>query len=155
MCQLSGVNDRAEYARERMGWRGSGVFNANLFPLGKPSLAEWPASYSRLLGVSRSEYEAVREDLYAERAKLFRRMRRKYQPQAVVCFGKSCWSRFEEVFVTAPARWVQPDRSLDIHAYESDRVILTPHFARGSLMPNTAVDSVVTILRRWNVRLPS
>ena len=43
---------------------------------------------------------------------------------------------------------------LDILTYDSDRVILTPHFSRGNLMTNAAVDYVVSTLRRWNVNLP-
>src|SRR5262245_50796899 len=136
VCLLAGTEDAREYARARMGWPGSKVFNANLFPIGKPSLSAWPSNYKRLLGVTRAEYLARRDTLSAERAAFFRQLRADRQPQAVICFGKSCWTRFEEVFVRASARPRRPDRTLDILAYESDRVILTPHFSRGSLMRN-------------------
>jgi hypothetical protein len=153
-CGLTGVEDVREYRRSRMGWRGSKVFNGNLFPLGKRSLSAWPSKYDRLLGVTRTEYLAQREALYTERAELFKRFRAIQQPQAVICFGKACWKRFEEVFVGSDTRPARPHPRLDIIVYNADRVILTPHFCRGTLMPNRAVASVIEILKRWNVRLP-
>jgi hypothetical protein len=137
-----------------MGWPGSKVFNANLFPIGKPSLSVWPTHYKRLLGLTGADYLACRDALFAERTALFRQLRADHRPQAVICFGKSCWTRFQELFVGPSSRPRRPDRTLDVIAYESDRVILTPHFSRGSLMTNAAVDCVVSILRRWNVNLP-
>jgi hypothetical protein len=49
VCGVTGSPDLAEYRRSRMGWTGSGVFNANMFPVGKPSLKSWPSTYLRLL----------------------------------------------------------------------------------------------------------
>ena len=111
---------------------------------------------TRLNSVVRSHvcgYLEQRDALHAARCKLFKKFRITHRPQAIVCFGKRCWREFEAVFVRTDDGQ-RADRRFDIFVYEADRVILTPHFACGSLMPNLAVNCVVKVLKRWNVSLP-
>jgi len=153
VCRLTGNGSTRQYRNSRMGHRGSGVFNGNLFPLGKPSLADWPKEYGNLFGLTRSGYQARHGLLAARRHQLFRGLRRRSRPQAIICFGKAYWQEFEDLFVSNPSQAVHVDKH-EMRVYKSDRVVLTPHFSRGSLMPNTALDHLVEILKRWSVTLP-
>ena len=77
-----------------MGWPGSKVFNANLFPIGKPSLSVWPSHYNGLLGVTRAEY-------LARTRRPFRRARRVLQATASrpsAAGGGLLWKKLLDAF---------------------------------------------------------
>jgi hypothetical protein len=156
VCTLSGVQGRVarrEYRRARMGHPGSGVFNGNLRPLGSPSLDKWPDEYQQLFGLTVRDYLCRQSQLRAIRFRLFREARARWRPQAVICFGKSGWNDFRELFGcgVAPAR---RGARFGVEVHPSRRLILTPHFSRGSLMPNRTVAHVAGVLRDWGVTIP-
>jgi len=153
VCELTGNPSPAVYRSSRMWQPGSGVFNGNLRPLGRPSLSAWPAEYQALFGLTADDYRSAYDGLMLRRYEAFRAFRAECQPQAIICFGKGCWEEFEEVFV-ANRREAVASPELDMRVYESSRVVLTQHFARGSLMPNRAVEYLGSILKRWNVTVP-
>jgi hypothetical protein len=154
VCRLNGHPDAATYRNTRMGWSGSRVFNGNVYPLGRPSVVCWPDSYVDLLGVTHADYVMRAESLLKKRRTRFQALRRSCRPQAIVCFGKSCWREFEDIFVTPGSSPRQSNGDFNFVVYDADRVILTPHFSRGVLMPNKAVDCLATILKCWRVDLP-
>ena len=41
-----------------------------------------------------------------------------------------------------------------IEIYPKERVILTPHFSRYSLMPDSMCEKVINILKDWGIELP-
>lgn len=152
VCSLNGIPATPEYRRSRLGRPGSGVFNGNLYPLGRPSTTTWPATYSRLFGLTAHGYLARSSAMRAYRFQLFRHARATWRPQAIVCFGKSGWADFRELFRLRDEEG-RYSSQFDIWAYDAARVIVTPHFSRGSLMPNRAVVHVARILRRWKVHI--
>lgn len=152
VCRLTGLASPAIYRRSRMWRKGSKVFSGNLLPLGKPSLASWPESYEALFGLTSKDYLGHYGGLKTVRHKRFREFRTEWQPQAIVCYGKTRRSEFEEVFAANKTeRMYAPE--VDIVVYESERLILTPHFSYG-WMPSRAVDYLVSTLKRWNVTIP-
>ena len=102
--------------------RGSHAFQANLFPLGKPSLPAWPVEYASLFGLrsGREYYERVR----GARFELLRSNHKRYAPKVTVCFGRTGWSDFGDVFALRDGF---DDSIAGCRIYPSG-VVLTPFF---------------------------
>ena len=84
--------DWRAYRDQRLFVEGGEVFQANLYPLGKKSLATWPSEYRDLFDISSIEayYSAVRET----RLPLLRHLHEQSQPRITICFGKTAWPDF-------------------------------------------------------------
>ncbi|SEL19095.1 hypothetical protein SAMN05444515_11128 [Ectothiorhodospira marina] len=150
LTKITGAPSVADY-RDKILWRGgSGSFNGNLLPLGKASRQQWSDDYERLFGISANDLgyyiELVREIRYPK----IKQLKENAKPQAIVCFGKECWSEFKQVFVEHPYD-VKEYGDEKIVVYDSDRVILCGHFSYGVHFTNKALDLVVEILEGWGV----
>ncbi len=76
--------------RETELWTKKGnVFKGNILPIGKESLKDYPDEYNDYFGVTRDEYIGNYEELISIRMKEIRNMIGKFQPQAIICFGKT------------------------------------------------------------------
>lgn len=134
-------------------WRpGSMGFQANLFPLGKPTRAEWPQEFESLFGFSVDDRDAYRRTVAETRWRRLREMRRESRPLATICFGKEAWNDFRAIFeVTSPHRELGGGK---IHVHDRERVVLTRFFSRG-LVTNADADAAGTLLRdEWAIRIP-
>jgi hypothetical protein len=139
--------------RDHMLWRpGSQTFQANLFPLGKPSRASWPQSYKALFGYGVEDRAAYEQALTKKRFVRLGQLWSESRPRATICFGKEGWKHCRKIFRTdsSPAEVVQGK----IYAYAPEHVILTPFFAYGHVT-NQDADQVAQHLRDiWNVSIP-
>jgi hypothetical protein len=141
----------SKYSDQRLWMKGSGVFNANLFPLGKPRTKDWPEGYKTLFDVGSketAEYEAaVRQIRYPALRKFWTSRR----PAATVAFGKRYWPKFESAFDLNGFNSLSSDGRLKF--YPDKRFILAPFFGYWH-MSDAVVESICTQLDRWNVSIP-
>ncbi|NQY22285.1 MAG: hypothetical protein HRT40_13465 [Campylobacteraceae bacterium] len=147
LCNIKDVN---KYRDSEMWHDESKIFNGNLFPLGKPSLKNWPNHYKELFGYDLNNVDEYILKVEKDRYENFKKFKLDYEPQAIICFGKGYWDKFEEVFVKFPDN-KQYYENLNIVIYETDKVILTGHISYGTHFTNQALNFVVETLSRWNV----
>lgn len=151
ICSVLASGDVKSWSRWR-DWiwkRHSGVAQGNLFPLGRPNHDSWPDQYEELFGVRRADYESM---VKARRFARFRDARAKYQPQAIVCFGKCEWDTFLDCFGLAGCKeaGVADGR---FRRFDSSRILLTPFFNDRFINGNEGVMAIARILREWGVTI--
>jgi hypothetical protein len=159
---LSAVSERAqaEPASERWRWyhdhqlwaAGSMTFQANLYPLGKPSRGSWPATFEDLFGFGPDDRERYRQAVAETRWPRLRARRDEDHPAATICFGGEAWADFRTIFrVTSTPRQLAEGK---IHVHDAERVILTYFFSYGHVT-NSDADAIGALLRDdWKVRVP-
>lgn len=124
-------------------------FQANLYPLGKRSVSHWNDDCSRITGCkSRAAYY---DEIEKERFTLLCNKWKEYGPTITICFGKSCWDKFEKAF--PPERMANPKDFGWYRVYDS-RIIFCPFFI-GHQMKNTYKEQlakeVQMLLRKENL----
>jgi hypothetical protein len=141
-----------EYARRCLWFRGSGVFQANLYPLGKPRLSQWPAHYQQLFGLGPADQERYKLIVRKRRFPLIRSFHQRARPQATICFGKTCWNEFEDLFDLweGPA---DPESDDNLRSYAARRILLVPFLGVGQ-MSDVLARRIIARLSDWNVSLP-
>lgn len=141
-----------EYARRCLWFRGYGVFQANLYPLGKPRLSQWPSHYQALFGLGPLDQERYKLIVRKKRFPLIRQFQLRHRPQATICFGKSCWTEFEDLFDLweSPA---DPDSDGDVRLYFDKRTMLVPFLGVGQMSDELA-RRIIARLVDWKVCLP-
>lgn len=143
--------DWYEYRKNKLWLSGTGVFNANMLPIGKRSLGEWPAGYKSLFGFTREEYAGCLDKVLEQRSQNLQMLKEQCNPQAIVCFGKSHWSDFKK-FLSLDDADREDVADMSCQLYRSQRVILTRHFSNG--MPDKVLGFVAQTLKSWGVSLP-
>lgn len=159
---LSAVSERAQAEPESERWRwyhdnqlwapGSMTFQANLYPLGKPSRASWPSSFEGLFGFGPDDRERYRQTIADTRWPKLRARWEYDRPTATICFGGEAWPDFRTVFGVSSTPRQLSNGKIQIH--DAERVILTYFFSYGHVT-NTDADAVGAVLRNdWKVRIP-
>lgn len=141
-----------EYRNKKLLQANGITFQANLFPLGKNSVGEWPDHYKNLFGFGkedRSEYERmVISDRFPGRFHLLRSQWKDAAPIITVCFGFSRWRDFENLLKPAEP----PEEFDNCKLYKKSGVILTPFF-KYPFMPHTRIQGLAEKLRPlWEKR---
>ena len=124
---------------------GSQIFQANYFPLGKPSLKDWPSQYAELFELKSSDLKKYKELVRECRAPLLQKLWKDSKPQATVCFGIYAWREFESLFQLNPdsAKWLDED----IAVYEEQKIILSPFLGQG--MSDMKAKFITEQLEKW------
>lgn len=145
-------HDIAEYARRCLWFRGYGVFQANLYPLGKPRLNQWPSHYQDLFGLGPLDQDRYKLVVRKKRFPLIRQFQLRHRPQATICFGRTCWTEFEDLFDLweSPA---DPASDKDIRLYSDERTMLVPFLGVGQ-MTDVLARRIIAKLTEWKVSLP-
>jgi hypothetical protein len=128
------------------------VFQANLYPLGKPRLNEWPGHYQELFGLGPLDQERYKLIVRKRRFPLIRAFQQQHRPQATICFGKTCWTEFEDLFDL----WETPadsDSDGSIRLYSEKRTMLVPFLGVGQMSDELA-HRIIATLGDWKVSLP-
>ena len=139
------------YRENKLWLDGTGVFNANMLPIGKKSLSEWPAGYKSLFGYLCEDYSRRLKEVLEFRSERLAALKEECQPQAIVCFGKSHWGEFER-FLSLKESESELVGEMSCKLYPSERVILTRHFSNG--MPDVVLKFIAQTLKGWGVSLP-
>lgn len=137
-----------EYRANVLLQRGSRVFQANLYPLGKKSLDEWPAHYEEIFGFGKTDIKKhlsiVREQRFPE----LRRFWKESRPFSTICFGVVGWADFGELFELDKDEFEEDD---SIRVYEKRKIIFTPFFDYRH-MSHQRISQVVNDLKHMEVR---
>ena len=120
---------------EYNGWKGyranilfqkrSGVFQANLYPLGKKRLDEWPAHYEKVFGFGKSDTKKYLSVIREQRFPKLRVFWKESRPLSTICFGKAGWDDFLRLFELDKEEFREED---SIRVYKKQRIIFTPFF---------------------------
>lgn len=152
LSKMASEGEELDYEKEILWEEGSGICQANLFPLGKPSLV---ASHDkdelrRFWGISSSSeyYDKVK----SERLPHFKSLHHRYNPLATICFGKSNWEMYENIFGLKNGCFLGP-RKDNILVFERQRFILTG-FLDNRQMSREKTKDIARQLKTWNVTLP-
>jgi hypothetical protein len=119
----SGV-DPLQYRNTKLFQASGETFQANLFPLGKPTTKAWPEGYKALTGCNTAE------DFYRTvtpiRFPMLRREWEHFQPRVTICFGDATtnWSHFKELFHITPV----PPKVGSWYESHDRNVLLCPFF---------------------------
>ncbi len=139
-----------DYRRDKLWKEGSKICNINIYPLGKDSLnSSFPKCYRELFGID--NWEDYKKIVKEQRFQVIQNFYKEKQPQAVICYGKSHWSEFEEVFKLHKEKSEDHGDKLT-KIYPEKRIILTRHFSVG-FRDNTC-EFIVEKLKEWNVEIP-
>jgi hypothetical protein len=139
-----------EYRDKVMFKKDGGVFQANLYPLGKPTVKTWPGYYKQVFGYGESEIERYKKDVRQTRFPELRKFWEQYSPSITICFGSTFWSDYKKLFCLD----AEPDEILDSGYMEIFRrgkrvIYLTPFFSyRRHCMPKERIDKLVQRLRQ-------
>lgn len=151
---LTGLeNDSDEYD----GWKryranvlfqkGSGVFQANVYPLGKKSLDEWPAHYEEIFGFGKTDIKKYLSIVREQRFPRLRAFWKESSPLSTICFGVAGWGDFAKLFELDNEEFEEED---SIRVYEKRRFIFTP-FLDYRHMGHRRINRVVNSLKDMKV----
>lgn len=141
-----------DYAGRCLWFNGFGTFHGNLLPLGKPRLANWPAHYRSLFGLGPEDRDRYTLIVRKRRYPTIRDLHKASRPQATICFGKTYWMEFEDLFdLWADEPADGSDTSLRI--FSEKRIVLAPFFGVGQ-MSDALCARLIQLLQQWQVRLP-
>lgn len=140
-----------DFHKEVLWEKGYGVFQANLYPIGKPFRNVWLPHFKTLFGFGPEDRQEYEKYVRGTRFKKISLMRQESVPQATICFGMSGWDDFKLLLNLNQS----PSKELfkNVICYENEKVILTPHFANGH-MSDEKTDIIKSKLKKFNVRLP-
>lgn len=140
-------NGWREYRANILFQKGSGVFQANLYPLGKKRLDEWPEHYEKIFGVGKRD---INKYLSIVREQRFPRLRvfwNQSRPLSTICFGVAGWDDFVQLFELDKEGFGEED---SIRVYKKQRIILTPFFDYRH-MSHRRIARVINILKCMKV----
>ena len=122
----------------------AGVFQTNLYPLGKPRATEpLPTHYWEIFGFDDSNsYQRICEN---QRWQDIRNLKSQAHPWLTICFGKNYWDKF-----SACLKLGEKESRGQFELYKRDGVILTPFFSsRPNCMPNKRILELASIIRSF------
>ena len=122
----------------------SDAFQANLYPLGKKSEADWPVLYQKWFGMSREQYYHWQQEETPHRFNHLRRRRKHHGNPLAICFGKGHWDHFRRCFA---ADGEQPRDVGRFRYYAESRVILTEFF-RSTRMSDSEIRKLIRLISR-------
>lgn len=152
---LTGLEDSPK--RECNGWReyranvlfqkGSGVFQANLYPLGKKRLAEWPPHYEEIFGFGKNDIDRYLSIVREQRFPKLRAFWKKSRPLSTICFGVVGWADFGDLFELDKDEFEEDD---SIRVYKKQRTVFSPFFDYRH-MSHKRISRVVNDLKHMEV----
>ena len=150
-----------KHYRDRLLWYpGTGVCNANLFPLGKKKVTEsLPEVYEKLYGFGPKSMEQYRQHVRNTRFPKIRERWEQCRPQATICYvGDSRREEVEKLFWHRSAeKHIKPVREklaqdVEVLCNTDRRILITPHFT--FRMSDPTAKLIVEQLKAWDVKLP-
>ena len=148
-----------EYADKFLFQHGHEVFQANLYPLGRPNTSSWPAHYKEAFGIGRTaeDQHHYRELVRSQRFDALRSFMQQHNAfiQITVCFGKTYWAEFRTLLELDN----RPAEPSGICCYPEQKVILAPFFFFFYMMREvgehrkTRIDVLVERAREWGISL--
>jgi hypothetical protein len=140
-----------DYRDNRFWRKGCGLLQLNLYPLGKPTRAEWPPDFQRQFGFGPHDRDAYGAHVAETRFKRIAEVWEEAGRPPVVAFGKEGWPHVRRIFNLTSTAPLAEDTKLE--AAPDQRVILAPFFTRWHM--NTIRAGVISrTLQRWGVSLP-
>ena len=128
--------------------KGSGVFQTNLYPLGKKRLAEWPPHYERIFGFGKNDIDRYLSIVREQRFPKLRAFWKKSRPLSTICFGVAGWGDFVNLFELDKEEFMEED---SIRVYKKQKTIFSPFFDYRH-MSHKRISRIVNDLKHMEVR---
>ena len=132
------------YRNETLLQKGSSVFQANLYPLGKNKLKEWPLNYKVWFGFEKAEKNKYVEYVRKTRFPMLKKYWEECTPQLTVCFGEVGWSDFECLFGLKKVEYKNHE---SFKLFLEKKIILTPFFYP-PLMPDKKIEHLIDLIKK-------
>jgi hypothetical protein len=153
---ISKIDTRSEefcnFATQCIFNKGSGVFCANIYPIGKPQFTVVPSQYRDLFGVENIKaYREKRTAFARNRLERLELLRKEQKPKAIICHGKAEWKTFQEWLKLKPdsLKPIYSSKALMItETADRTRVILSHHLSWRISGDDLA--KIVEFLPEWN-----
>lgn len=129
--------------------KGSGVFQTNLYPLGKKRLAEWPPHYERIFGFGKSGMDRYLSIVREQRFPKLRAFWEESRPFSTICFGVAGWVDFGRLFELGAEEFEEEDL---VRIYKKRKIIFTPFFDYRH-MSHKRIGRMVNHLKDMEVRV--
>jgi hypothetical protein len=148
MLELEGKPVSTEHIRNyQADWLGRShgrTLLVELMPIPKPSLMAW--GYQQLIPqfATREHYYRV---VKPRRINYLRRLLREHSPSVVICYGKSYWSDYKELFGEATFTTID---QFQIAIVNNTLVILTDHFTARTM--NNKWPTIVSIIKKYTLK---
>ncbi len=143
--------DWRAYRDECLWFDGQRVFSANLLPLGKTRIADWPEHYEGLFGFGPNDREAYFDAVRKIRYPALRAFWCQNSPAATIAFGKTYWKEFRAALELGDV--VQHAKNDGVMYYERERVVLAPFFGYWHMRDQLVLD-ICKRLETWGISLP-
>lgn len=154
VCNFSTIErDRKKYRENHLFREGCRIFQANLFPLGKPSTANWPDYYKDLFGYGKDDRGLYEREVERTRFDEIYRRWSESKPQATICLGRSYEDKFGKLFCLR-------EGFKELHPFilcnESQKILITQHFSspHWSNCVSDKVRIINDMLMKWELKLP-
>ena len=146
------VEGAEQYRHSRMFDLGSGTFQSNLFPLGKPQASN-PLPQEAMDFYGLDNMQDYKDRIGAARFRALRAFWGGKSPRAIVCFGKTRWHEFRGALgLIHEAGEIRGNGKLCV--YPESRVVMTPHFSRNAFTRALQNEVVSLLQHEWGVTLP-
>ncbi len=146
------IDDWRIYKNNFLWEQNYGVMNINLLPLGKAGQqSEWPTQYQELFGYGANDYERYIEDVKTYRFPLIRNFINHQHTQIIICFGKTNWNLFKELFELHNNEYDRINGNDKLLVY-NHRYILTP-FLISHTFSDADIEVLVNYLESLNISL--
>lgn len=129
--------------------KGSRVFQANLYPLGKKCLGKWPAHYEEIFGFGKCDIKNYLSVVREQRFPKLRAFWKESRPLSTICFGVAGWGDFVRLFELDKEEFKEEGW---IRVYKRQKIIFTPFFDYRH-MSHKRIKRVVDNLRDMKVRV--
>ena len=139
MLRLEGIEPTTDnirnYQAEKLGRFSGNTLLYELMPIPKPNISKW--GYKELM-----PQFASREDYYTKikpyRIKLLKELSVKYEPKAIIAYGKSYWQDYKELF--RETSFTQKGQ-FQVGKHRETNVVFIDHFTARTM--NNKLDKVV------------
>lgn len=128
-----------QYQAEQLGRSHGQTLLAELMPIPKPNVRQWPYEVTIPQFGSRDDYY---NQVMPERIKLLKSLFESYQPRIVIAYGKKYWREFKQVL---PAEIFSEEEGFEFAKTDRTLFILCGHFAARSM--NGRIESLIELIR--------
>lgn len=115
-----------DYLKNVLFEKGSKVFQANLYPLGRKRFgSSFKDHYSKTFGINQNEYKRYYSIVSETRFPQLYKFWKQCSPRFTVCFGKAEWETFKLLFLKQEEKEFRQEQCIII--FTNSKIILTPY----------------------------
>lgn len=134
----------SDYRDNKLLLEGKDTFQANLYPVGKPGMDQWPAQYEELfnLPTPKDYYTELRDTRFPK----LRDFHKTHRPRVTVCFGRaSAKGDFERLFELEKKDFEESDKC----RFYANGIVLCPFFDPRHMSDDRIASSALRCVKKY------